>query len=106
MKTVVIERKKYVLVPYKEYRKLTHGVPSLPAADLDGSRPALAFADAAIARCIVRDRQKVGLSQKELAELAGIRVEVLNRAERGVVVPSVRTLQKIENALKRSGLRR
>jgi hypothetical protein len=31
-----------------------------------------------------------------LAARAGIRVEVLNRAERGVVVPSVRTLTKIE----------
>ena len=32
-----------------------------------------------------------------------IRVEVLNRAERCVVVPSVRTLTKIENALVRRG---
>jgi hypothetical protein len=33
-------------------------------------------------------------------------VEVLNRAERGVVVPSVRTLTKIEKALVGAGLRR
>jgi ribosome-binding protein aMBF1 (putative translation factor) len=67
---------------------------------------ALAFADRTIAESIVRDRERVGLSQQELAELAGIRVEVLNRAERGVVVPSVRTLTKIEKALVGAGLRR
>jgi len=48
----------------------------------------------------------VNLTETELAEAAGIRVEVLNRAERGVVVPSVRTLTKIENALIRAGLKR
>ena len=48
---------------------------------------------------IVRRRKATGLSQKELAKQAGIRVEVLNRAERGVVVPSTRTLTKIEVAL-------
>jgi len=55
---------------------------------------------------IVRDREAVNLTETELAEAAGIRVEVLNRAERGVVVPSVRTLTKIENALIRAGLKR
>ena len=48
---------------------------------------------------IVRRRKAAGLSQKELAKRAGIRVEVLNRAERGVVVPSTRRLTKIEVAL-------
>jgi len=57
------------------------------------------FAEASIARNIVRRRKATGLSQKELAKQAGIRVEVLNRAERGVVVPSTRTLTKIEVAL-------
>ena len=75
-------------------------------ADTDGNMPAVAFAEAAIARNIVRDREAVGLSQKELAEAAGIRVEILNRAERGVTVPSVRTLTKIENALVKAGLKR
>jgi transcriptional regulator with XRE-family HTH domain len=48
---------------------------------------------------LVRDRQAAGLTQRELARRAGIRVETLNRAERGVVVPDVRTLRKIERAL-------
>jgi ribosome-binding protein aMBF1 (putative translation factor) len=62
--------------------------------------------EALMARGIVRDREAVGLSQKALAEAAGIRVEVLNRAERGVTVPSMRTLTKIETALIRAGLKR
>jgi len=61
---------------------------------------------ATIAQSIVRDRLAVGLAQKELAQAAGIRVEVLNRAERGVNVPSIRTLTKIENALIKAGLKR
>ena len=106
MHTIVIDKKKYVLVPEADYKLLVKGVPELPAADARGNRPALAFAEATIARSIVRDREAVGLSQKELAIAAGIRVEILNRAERGVTVPSMRTLTKIENALLKAGLQR
>jgi transcriptional regulator with XRE-family HTH domain len=68
--------------------------------------PALAAVQASIARNIVRDRESVGMTQRELAKAAGIRAEVLNRAERGVVVPSLRTITKIENALFKAGLKR
>ena len=106
LKTVLIDKKKFVLVPWADYKRMEKGVPPLPPADRHGNRPAVAAAEAMIARSIVRDREAVNLTQKELAQAAGIRVEVLNRAERGVVVPSVRTLTKIENALVRAGLRR
>jgi transcriptional regulator with XRE-family HTH domain len=66
----------------------------------------VAFADAAIARSIIRDRESLGMTQTQLADAAGIRVEILNRAERGATLPSVRTLQKIESALLRAGLKR
>ena len=74
-------------------------LPPLPRADENGNRPALAFADAAIARGIIQRRKRLGLSQVGLANLAGVRVEVLNRAERAVTIPSVRTLLKIEGVL-------
>jgi DNA-binding XRE family transcriptional regulator len=106
MNTITIDKKKYVLLAEAEYTRLVKGVPELPAADSKGNMPALAFAEAAIAGNIVRDRKAVGMSQKELAQAAGIRVEILNRAERGVTVPSVRTLTKIENALVKAGLKR
>jgi len=106
--TLILKGKKFVLVPEVEFKAMrkTHGAPALPAADSNGNRPAVAFADATIARSIVRDREAVGMTQTELAVAAGIRVEILNRAERGATVPSVRTLQKIENALGRAGLKR
>jgi DNA-binding XRE family transcriptional regulator len=106
MNTIVIDKKKYVLIPEAQYKRLVSGVPEFPAADAAGNMPAVAFAEAAIARNIVRDREAVGMSQKELAEAAGIRVEILNRAERGVTVPSVRTLTKLENALVKAGMKR
>src|SRR5688572_11756076 len=104
LKTMTLKGKRYVLVPEREYARLTAKphAPHPTARNVD----ALAFADATIAASIVRDRQAVGLTQRELAERAGIRVEVLNRAERGVVVPSVRTLSKLEFALMDAGLRR
>jgi DNA-binding XRE family transcriptional regulator len=106
MNIAIIDKKRYVLVPEAEYKRLVTGLPPLPPADAAGNLPALAAMEATIARNIVRDRQAVGLSQKQLAAAAGIRVEVLNRAERGAVVPSVRTLTKIENALVKAGLKR
>src|SRR5665213_3135287 len=106
LNTITVENKKYVLLPMAEYEDLVKGVPPLPPADAQGNMPAVAFAEAAIARGIARDRESIGMSQKQLGEAAGIRVEELNRAERGIVVPSVRTLTKIENALVKRGLKR
>ncbi len=106
LNTIVIEKKKYVLVPENEYRRMIKGDSRLPSKSASGNYPALPAIEAAIARNIVRDRETVGMSQKELAEAAGIRVEILNRAERGVTVPTIRTLTKIENALVKAGLKR
>jgi len=73
--------------------------PPFPASNSRGNYPAIATTDALIAQGLVRDRQAAGLTQTELARRAGIRVETLNRAERGAVIPDVRTLRKIERAL-------
>ena len=108
MNTLTIDKRKFVLVPMDEYRELQRRLKMPPSAvaDAAGNVDAFAYTRASIARGIVKDRQAVGLSQKELAMRAGIRPEVLNRAERGVVVPSVRTLQKIETTLVKAGLKR
>lgn len=110
--TIVIDRKRYVLVPEAQYKSLVADAsaaslpPPLPPRLPNGNYPALEAVKATIAQSIVRDRQAVGMSQKELAEAAGIRVEVLNRAERGVNVPSLKTATKIEAALVRAGIKR
>ena len=101
---IKIEGRFFVVVPEDEYKLLVAGAPPMPPRNADGTYPAVQAAEAMIARGLVRDREAVGLSQKELAKAAGIRVEVLNRAERGVTVPSTRTLMKIDKALQLAGL--
>jgi transcriptional regulator with XRE-family HTH domain len=66
----------------------------------DGNYPALEYVAASLARDIISARRRVGLSQAELARRAGIRVETLNRIERMKDPPSVRTVEKIDRALK------
>jgi transcriptional regulator with XRE-family HTH domain len=62
--------------------------------------PAVAFARATLARGIIADRARAGLSQVELSKRAGIRKETLCRIERGRHTPSVATIQRIDRALK------
>jgi len=97
---IVMGNQTFVLVPEKEYERLVEGnPPPLPPKNSRGNFPAIAATDALIAKGLVRDRKAAGLTQRELARRAGIRVETLNRAERGAVVPDVRTLRKVEKAL-------
>lgn len=75
------------------------GLPPLPPADRRGNRPAVAFARASIARSIAEERLAAGLSQQELARLAGVRQETVSRIESGKHSPTVRTVEKIDCAL-------
>ncbi len=77
--------------------------PPLPKADRDGTMPAVAFGRASLARKIMRSRLDLGISQKELATLAGVRVETLCRIETGKHTASVPTVEKIDRALKKAG---
>jgi len=96
IQTVVLDGKRFVIVPEAEYRRLA----ALPPADAFGNRPAVAAMRAILGRDIVADRQRVGWSQAELARRAGVRVETLNRIETGKHTPSVATVQKLDAALK------
>ena len=71
----------------------------LHTADAEGNRPAVAFARASIARSIVQERRKLGLSQSDLAKLTRLRQETISRLEAGKNSPTVRTVEKIERAL-------
>lgn len=101
---VKLKGEPYVLVEKAEYERLLRiaksiDMPELPEPDAAGNRPALEFMSATLCREIVQDRINAGLTQRELAQRAGIRVETLNRIETGKRLPSVRTLQKINLAL-------
>lgn len=108
-----IERngKRFVLVEADELRRLQRlarmatmdesGLPPLPPADDEGNRPAVAYARASIARSIIQERRELGLSQEELARLAGVRQETISRLESAKHSPTVRTVERIDRALKR-----
>lgn len=76
------------------------GMPKLPATGPDGNYPALEYAQASLARDIIGTRRRLGLSQAELARRAGIPPESLNRVERAKTNPTIKTVDKIDRALR------
>ena len=102
--TVDIKGERFVIIPEAEYLAIVgeaSAVPPLPAPDADGTIDALGYSRASIARDIIRDRRKLGLSQAELARQAGIRPETLNRIEKMKTSPATRILERIDKALSR-----
>ena len=96
MQTLRLEGKAYVVVPREQYERLVTlskaaELPPLPKPDAQGNYPAVEYACASIARSVIRDRVEAGLTQRRLADLAGIRVETLCRIEAGKQIPSVPT---------------
>ena len=100
---VSVNGKRMVMVEEAEFDRLVDKAdewePPLPAPLPDGNFPAIEYSIASLARKILRNRRRLGLSQEELARLAGIRQGFLNRIERAIVSPSSRTIDKIDKAL-------
>ena len=98
-----IRGRRFVLIPESEYRRLTKrpapAIPRMPAMSPDGTYPAAEAMRAMMARKIIAARKSVGLSQAALARKAGIRVETLNRLEKGKHTPDLATMAKINMAL-------
>ena len=111
--TTKVNGRNYVLVEPAELRRLERlaaqaesaGLPEFPPANAAGDRPAIEFARVSIARDIIRERKAAGLSQEELARLAGVRQETISRLESGKHSPTIRTVDKIDRALKRAAKR-
>jgi DNA-binding XRE family transcriptional regulator len=105
--SVVLEGKPYVLVPKEEFERIelkaeAAELPPLPERAADGTVPAIEFARVSMARDIILARVELGLTQPELAQRAGIRIETLRRVESGKHTLSVATIDKIDRALKRA----
>ena len=81
----------------------TKSSPALPAVSADGTHPAAEAMRAMMARKIIAARDAAGLSQAALARRAGIRVETLNRLEKGRHTPDLATMAKINKALDEAG---
>lgn len=97
----------YVILAREEYERLTglakvEGMPALPKPDEEGNYPAVEYARASIARSILRERVEAGLTQRELARLAGVRLETICRIETGKHTASTATITKLDQALKRA----
>jgi DNA-binding XRE family transcriptional regulator len=94
-----------VVLSAKEYERLAKKAdvwePPLPEPNERGNYP-LGALDIVMAQEIIRARRKLGLTQAELARRAGIRAETLNRIEQRKHSPNLRTMQKIDRALKRA----
>lgn len=104
--TITLEGKAYVVLPREEYDRLSGlaraaKLPPLPEPNERGNYPAVEYSRIALARNLIRDRVDAGLSQRQLADMAGVRVETICRLEGGKNVPSVATVDKIDQALKR-----
>lgn len=107
VQTVELEGVDYVVVERAEYERLRkqarldEDLPLKPEPDCNGNYPAVEYARVSLARKMIRRRRLSGVSQAELAKLAGIRPETLNRLEKGRTTPSVATVEKLDAALRR-----
>lgn len=81
-------------------------LPPYPKPDANGNYPALEYLRVSIARDIIRDREALGLTQRELAKRAGVRVETLCRIETGKHTASTATIDKLDRALKQAERKR
>ena len=101
---------RFVVIGEREYDRLRSiadaesnedVMPALPLPDENGRYAAAEYALASLARDIIRDRKKAGLSRAELARIAGISAATLARVESGKSKSSLRTIEKIDDALKK-----
>ena len=102
-KRVVVKGKRMVMLEEIEFDRLLHKAdefePAMPAPDADGNYPAFEALRVSLARKIIRQRRRLGLTQAELARRAGIRPGSLKRIEQAIATPSIRTVEKIDQAL-------
>ncbi len=106
VQSIILAGKEYVLMEKREFERIMAeteaDLPALPEPDEHGLTPAVEYGQMLLARKIIRKREAVGFSQADLARQAGIRIETLNRVERGKVNPDEKTMKKILKALEKA----
>jgi len=95
MRKVIMSGKTYVLVPLKKWETITRRPQAMP-----GGAYTLQDVRVSLANKVAARRKAAGLTQKQLADRAGVRVETISRLESALHMPSVRTFDKIERVLK------
>jgi DNA-binding XRE family transcriptional regulator len=110
---IEVAGQRFVLVEEADYERLCaragetiplndDDLPPLPTPDKHGRFPALEYARVSLARDVVRDRRAAGLTQRELADLAGTRQETISRIEGGKYTASHRLIDRIDRVLKKA----
>jgi DNA-binding XRE family transcriptional regulator len=113
LQRIEVAGQRFVLLPEGEYERLCSrasesvpltddDLPPLPKPDKHGNFPAVEYARVSLARDIIRDRRAAGLTQAELAKLAGTRQETISRIESGRYTASVKLVDRIDRALKKA----
>ena len=93
---VRLGREWYVIIREEEFRSLTE---TRKAGGKTDALDAMNISDLRLADRLLQRRQEAGLTQKGLAKLAGVRVETLNRIEKGRTTPDFKTIRKLVNAI-------
>lgn len=117
LQRIEVVGQRFVLLREAEYERLCakaseavpvtdDDLPPLPKPDKQGRFPAVEYARVSLARDIVRDRRAAGLTQQELATLAGTRQETISRIESGNYTASHKTIDRIDRALKKAMAKR
>ena len=89
---ILLDGKAYVVIAEDEFRTLTR--PHESANTMDELN-AFNVSDQRLADRLVQRRRESGLTQKDLAHRAGIRVETLNRIEKGRTTPDFKSIRKL-----------
>ncbi len=94
---ILLEGKWYIVIAEDDFHALTQheGSTREGVDELD----AFTVSDQRLARRLIERRQMAGLTQKDLAQRADIRVETLNRIEKGRTTPDFKTIRKLVNAI-------
>jgi len=117
LQRIEVAGQRFVLLPEAEYDRLCakasesvpitdDGLPPLPKPDKQGRFPAVEYARVSLARDVIRDRRAAGLTQQDLASLAGTRQETISRIESGSYTASHKTIDRIDRALKKAMAKR
>ena len=105
VQTLQLGGKKFVVIELEEFDRLRAAAsdaagPPLPTPNAQGRTPAIEYARASLARKLITGRRKAGWTVEQLAKKAKVRVEVIEKLERGDSSPNVAAVDRIDRALK------
>jgi DNA-binding XRE family transcriptional regulator len=108
VRNVTLDGQRYVMVAHKDWEKILRQSRNSPAGPhkqppplADGSY-SIEHVRISLANKMISRRIAAGLTQGQLARLAGVRVETISRMENALHMPNARTFDKLDRALKRS----